>query len=201
MTKMKKRIATLIFAIIAATLSVINIAISGKKMIAYDDLCFITNDYENYGGLRDFYFICFLFFFLIFIYLVYMIVRYKGKIYDKWFRAYKVYGIIDPKPDTEEGFVHPVFKRDGRYFVQDDYSNSKKIKRFIPLTNEEIQNIKKLSLFYEDSPYSVIIGDKILFGFKYNGNQLVIYTEKELNKFFTDEKAKYYLDLELFNQS
>lgn len=85
--RMKKRLYTLIGAILFDGILLSNLIYCLKKYIKYDNFIFLQRTYEgNIGMYRGLFFIGYFIFLTAFIAVSYAIIRYRGHIYDKYLK-------------------------------------------------------------------------------------------------------------------
>lgn len=192
MTKIIRRLCTLLMALVIALLSLVNAIISINKFFETDSYLFMTNDYSNYGSARGIFAITSFFFTIVFFYILYMMCKYRGKLYDRLFCSYKVVGIMNDFNIVPE-FVDIIVKRNGKYYSLDyflelDSKNAKTyrtIKKFVRVRECDISKIKPLSDFNTNN-YNfskLIVGDKAIEAFQCDNNKVIVGTREELNEY------------------
>lgn len=186
MTIFKRRVLTLILMIGATYLSFITCFTLNKKMNDFDYLSSFSTTNNIYDILRGIHGMLFIAFVFLTVYFIYLLIWYREKVYDKLFCSYKAIGIVERIRNSTGAFVDVIFIKNGKYYIQEEYynpdKNVKKIKSFVSFTGET-KKIIPLTEFYVDIPKTAIIGDKLLLGFRYKKNHLIITNIHQTERF------------------
>lgn len=203
----KQRLKTLLFTIFLIILSAFSAGLSGKRFIYWDNYILNYERSQHTVMLRNASFVLFISFIFVEILLFYAVVKYRGKLYDKLFRSYRVAGIIN-RYTVSPDFVQLVLKKRGKYYFP--VTNEKGIlTKVIPLTENDARDITKLKecTLSNDCLHSFTYGEECYYAFQYEDNELFIdnlnsfreflnefeisnsFIQKRINKFLSETVA------------
>lgn len=182
----KRRLNTLIFTVFLIILSFFSAGLACKRFIYWDNYILNYERSQHNVMLRNITFSMFIFFIFVGIILCYVLLKYRGKLYDKLFRSYKVAGIIN-RYTVSPDFVQVVLKKNRKYYFP--VTNEKGVlTKIIPLTPDEVRDITKLKecKLSNECLHSFTFGEECYYAFQTNENELFIDNLNSFREFLSE---------------
>lgn len=204
MTKLeKRRLYTLIFTLFLVFISFFSALLACKRFIYFDNLVFNQKTTHQLVTMRNISFFLFIAFNMVGTILSLILVKYRGHIYDRLFRMFKVVGVIN-RYSSENDFVDVVLKNRGKYYFP--VTNEKGfLVKVAPLTDDDIRDITKIKKCNLSNDYlqSITFGENCYFAFQTEKNKIIIeelkifkqiLAEFKTNNLFTQKRIKIFLE-------